>query len=113
VFYIFGASAVLWLPFWLPQKMEGGTGGGGGKGFSIRALFSTPEAGEASQSLNPERGGMQSPAAGSQLGSAQDLAAEGRRLRSQQSLPDDGERRGGPAPCARASRSCELASAPP
>ena len=53
VFYLFGASAVLWLPFWLPQRIEGGNlqrrgggGGGGGKSFNMLDLFSSGDAGD-------------------------------------------------------------------
>lgn len=48
VFYIFGASAVLWLPLWLPQRIEGGGRGGGGasssKAFNLLDLFASTDA---------------------------------------------------------------------
>lgn len=45
VFYLFGAAAIVWLPFWLPQRIAGGSGGGGGgKGFNILSLFSSSAA---------------------------------------------------------------------
>lgn len=42
VFYLFGAAAVLWLPLWLPQRVEGPSSGssGSGKSFNILSLFS-------------------------------------------------------------------------
>lgn len=52
VFYLFGASAALWLPFWLPLRMEGGSrsGGSGGssKSFNVLALFSSGDAADGS-----------------------------------------------------------------
>lgn len=52
MFYLFGASAALWLPFWLPLRMEGGSrsGGSGGssKSFNVLALFSSGDAADGS-----------------------------------------------------------------
>lgn len=57
VFYLFGASAALWLPFWLPQRIEGGDrrggGGGGGKSFSLVDLFTSADGGGAAAGLPP------------------------------------------------------------
>lgn len=103
VFYIFGASAVLWLPFWLPQSVEGGTAsrgggsgsggdgsGGGAKPFTIRGLFGTADIEEEARvalTASPEQRGAASAARSG--GGDVAAAADGRRLRPQRSLPDD------------------------
>lgn len=52
VFYLFGAAAVLWLPFWLPLRMDGGSrsgiGGSSGKSFNVLTLFSSGDAADGS-----------------------------------------------------------------
>ncbi len=85
VFYLFGASAALWLPFWLPLRMEGGSrsGGGGsgsGKSFNILQLFSSGDAADGSMRGG---GGLQG------LPSSGQLAEGGRLQRVPTSLSDD------------------------
>lgn len=97
VFYLFGASAALWLPFWLPQRMEGGSssrhgGGGGGKSFSLMSLFATADADDASLRLTPDREAQgQAGSSGGARPSLDAVAGEGskQRLQTARSLPDD------------------------
>lgn len=83
VFYLFGAAAVVWLPFWLPQRIAGGSGGGGsgGKGFNILALFSSSA---ASPSVPPSA-------------SVESFAEDGRQAPPQRVLSNaGGQQRRGP-----------------
>lgn len=82
VFYLFGAAAVLWLPFWLPLRMEGGSrsgsSGSSGKSFNVLTIFSSGDAADGST-----RGGSGVPA-------LPGSGAEGSRLqRVRSTLSDD------------------------
>ena len=66
VFYVFGASAALWLPFWLPLRVatrSGGSSGGGGKSFNLLALLG--QKGDGNSSSSALRQGSSSAASGS------------------------------------------------
>jgi hypothetical protein len=63
VFFLFGASAVLWLPLWLRQDIAGGSGapssrsrGSRAKGFTLLTVFGRAEGSQDSVwRLAPER----------------------------------------------------------
>jgi ACS family sodium-dependent inorganic phosphate cotransporter len=68
VFYLFGASAALWLPFWLPLRIEGGSRSGGSSGssksFNVLSLFSSSDAADS----NSGGGSLRAPPSSGALG---------------------------------------------